>query len=109
VLRTFGGAYRTMVGGEHHLPISPGIMGEAARTRQTQLVNDALWPFRKRAADLDAVERARLDTLLANSPALRQAYVLREQLTTVFDHARSKADGLRRIRLWRRVVKSGLR
>jgi len=40
VLRTFGGAYRTMVGGEHHLPISAGIMGEAARTRQTQLVND---------------------------------------------------------------------
>jgi signal transduction histidine kinase len=40
VLRTFGGAYRTMVGGEHHLPISAGIMGAAARTRQTQLVND---------------------------------------------------------------------
>ena len=69
-----------------------------------------LWPFRKRAADLDPVEQARLDTLLAYSPALRQAYRLREQLTTIFDTARSKADGLRRIRFWRRrVVKSGLR
>jgi transposase len=69
-----------------------------------------LWPFRKRAADLDPVEQARLDTLLAYSPALRQAYTLREQLTTIFDTARSKADGLRRIRFWRRrVVKSGLR
>jgi transposase len=69
-----------------------------------------LWPFRKRATDLDPVEQARLDTLLAHSPALRQAYSLREQLTTIFDTARSKVDGLRRIRFWRRrVVKSGLR
>jgi transposase len=41
---------------------------------------------------------------------LQQAYTLREQLTTIFDTARSKQDGLRRIRLWRkRVEKSGLR
>lgn len=68
-----------------------------------------LWPFRKREADLDESEQARLDALLAYSPALRMAYTLREQLTTIFDTARSKKDGLRRIRLWRwRVVKSGL-
>jgi transposase len=68
-----------------------------------------LWPFRKRSADLDDAEQARLHTLLSYSPALRQAYTLREQLTTIFDTARSKADGLRRIRLWRwRVVRSGL-
>ncbi len=40
VLRIFAGGYRTMVGGEHRLPISGGIMGAAVRTRQTQLVND---------------------------------------------------------------------
>ena len=69
-----------------------------------------LWPFRKRAADLDAAEHERLEGLLAYSPALRQAYTLREELTTIFDTARSKADGLRRIRYWRqRVVRSGLR
>ena len=68
-----------------------------------------LWPFRKRSADLDAVEQERLSTLLAYSPALQQAYSLREELTTIFDTARSKADGLRRIGFWRRrVVKSGL-
>jgi transposase len=50
-----------------------------------------------------------LNTLLAYGPALHQAYTLREQLTTIFDTARSKADGLRRIRFWRRrVEKSGL-
>jgi transposase len=69
-----------------------------------------LWPFRKRATDLDPAERARLDTLLAFSPALRMAYTLREQRTTLFETARSKADGLRRIRFWRRrVEKRGLR
>lgn len=68
-----------------------------------------LWPFRKRSADLDDAEQTRLSALLAHSPALRMAYTLREQLTTIFDTARSKADGLRRIRLWQwRVVRSGL-
>jgi transposase len=68
-----------------------------------------LWPFRKRADDLDAEEKQRLDGLLAHSPALRQAYTLREKLTTIFDTARSKKDGLRRIGFWRaRVAKSGL-
>jgi transposase len=40
---------------------------------------------------------------------LEQAYQLREQLTTIFDTARSKKDGVRRIGYWRaRVAKSGL-
>lgn len=69
-----------------------------------------LWPSRKRPADLDDEEQAQLERFLTHSPALRQAITLREELTTIFDTARSKADGLRRIRFWRgRVVKSGLR
>jgi transposase len=69
-----------------------------------------LWPFRKRPTALDEDEQARLDSLLAHSPVLQQAYTLREQLSTIFDTARSKKDGLRRIGLWRRrVERSGLR
>jgi transposase len=69
----------------------------------------ALWPFRKREADLDELEQARLSGLFAHSPMLEQAYTLREQLTTIFDTARSKKEGLRRIGYWRaRVAKSGL-
>lgn len=68
-----------------------------------------LWPFRKRTEDLTDAEQARLDTLLQYSPALQTAYTLREELTAIFDTARSKADGLRRIRFWRqRVERSGL-
>jgi transposase len=68
-----------------------------------------LWPFRKRSADLDTPEQEQLARLLAHSPALQQAYTLREELTTIFDTARSKADGLRRIQFWcQRVARSGL-
>jgi len=68
-----------------------------------------LWPLRKQAADLTDAEHERLDTLLAYSPALKQAYRLREELTAIFDTARSKADGLRRLTFWRqRVLQSGL-
>lgn len=68
-----------------------------------------LWPFRKRADDLVEGERERLDTRLAYSPQLQQAYTVREELTAIFDTARSKADGLRRMRFWRRrVERSGL-
>lgn len=73
-------------------------------------LKQTMWPFRKRQADLEPSEQDRLVRLFELSPLLKQAYDLREQLTTIFDTARSKADGLRRIRFWRRrVEKSGLR
>jgi len=69
-----------------------------------------LWPLRKRQIDLTPEEQSQLDGLFAHSPALKAAYRLREELTAIFDTARSKADGLRRIRFWReRVERSGLR
>ena len=40
VLRTVGGHYRGIVRGEHRLPIDGGIMGAAARSGETVLVND---------------------------------------------------------------------
>jgi transposase len=73
-------------------------------------LKQTLWPLRKRQADLSEAEQARLDLLLKYSPALEQAYTLREELSAIFDTARSKADGLRRIGFWRgRVERSGLR
>jgi len=40
VLRVKGGHYKQQVPGEYHIPVTSGLMGEAARTRQTVLVND---------------------------------------------------------------------
>lgn len=88
---------------------------ELARLRKELPKADAerlkhtLWPFRKRAADLEPQEQDRLDGLLAYSPQLEQAYDFREQLTAIFDTTRSKAAGIRRITTWRhRVRASGL-
>src|SRR5262249_19187646 len=68
-----------------------------------------VWPSRKRPADLDEEEQAQLERFLVHSPALRQAIMLREELTTIFDTARGRPDGLRRIRFWRqRVSTSGV-
>jgi transposase len=77
------------------------------KERPTELADERTptrWPLRKRADALDTAEQERLSTLLAYSPPLRQADALREQLTTIFDTARAKADGLRRLRFWRRRV-----
>jgi signal transduction histidine kinase len=39
-LRAFGGEYKRVVGGVHRLPVTEGIMGAAARSGETILVND---------------------------------------------------------------------
>jgi signal transduction histidine kinase len=40
VIRVFGGSYRSLIGGEHRLPISKGIIGAAVRSQEVVLVND---------------------------------------------------------------------
>jgi transposase len=100
----------------HYRDAVDSLRKQEVRRLHKELPKDAhddlkrtLWPFRKRSSDLDAAEQERLEALLAHSPALRQAYTLREELTTIFTTARSKADGLRRMRFWRqRVARSGL-
>jgi transposase len=68
-----------------------------------------MWLVRKELTDLTDDEQTRLARLFTYSPALQQAHTLRTELTTIFDTARSKADGLRRIQFWRqRVERSGL-
>jgi transposase len=72
-------------------------------------LKEILWPLRKRAENLTDDEVLRLERVFALSPALEQACTLRDQLTRIFETARSKADGQRRIRFWRqRVERSGL-
>jgi transposase len=81
---------------------------ELPKAAQEQF-KQTLWPFRKRATKLKAEEKARLDVLLVASPTLKEAYSLREELTTIFDTAGSKAEGLERIAAWRqKVERSGL-
>jgi transposase len=76
---------------------------------QAKTLKGTLWPFRKRASELTEEEQRRLAVLFEHSPQLKQAYDLREELSGIFASARSKAEGLRRIKGWcRKVEKSGL-
>jgi transposase len=69
----------------------------------------AMWPFRKKAADLEVEEQEVLTRLFTYSPVLQQAYELREQLTGIFDAPLSKEAALLQLADWqRRVRASGL-
>jgi transposase len=69
----------------------------------------AMWPFRKKAADLEVDEQELLTRLFAYTPALQQAYEYREQLTGIFDAPLSKEAALQQLTDWQRQVRaSGL-
>ena len=81
---------------------------ELPETEYQQLKGN-LWAFRKKRHNLNPQERQVLRKLFKHAPQLKQAYILRDQLTTIFDQKISKAVGQRKIRAWiRRVEKSGL-
>jgi len=69
----------------------------------------AMWPFRKKAAELEAEEQEVLTRLFTYSPVLQQAYEYREELTGIFDAPLSKDVALHQLTEWqRRVRASGL-
>lgn len=97
----------------HYRDCADTLRKQELKRLRTELPKDTakqlkrtLWPFRKRPADLTDDEQERLAHLLNHSPQLQQAYDFREQLTTIFDTARSKAEGIRRITAWRRKVEA---
>jgi transposase len=68
-----------------------------------------MWPFRKRAAELEVEEQELLRRLFAYTPALQQAYEYREQLTNIFDTPLSKGAALQQLTVWQQEVRaSGL-
>ena len=74
-----------------------------------QQLQGSLWAFRKNQADLSPEEQARLARLFTYSPELHAAYILREELTTIFEQAASPAQAQDQIRAWEACVRhSGL-
>lgn len=68
-----------------------------------------LWAFRKKRKDLNVEERKVLRRLFSQSPKLKLTYVLRKQLTAIFDQLISKTIAERKLRAWiKRVRRSGL-
>ena len=74
-----------------------------------QRFKGSLGAFRKNQADLSPEEQERLARLFAYSPELQAAYILREELTTIFNQAQSLPEAQEQIRAWQECVRhSGL-
>jgi len=74
-----------------------------------QKLKGNMWAFRKKKADCTPAERKTLQHLFRLAPALKQAYVLREQLTKIFNSQLSKSEGKKALRSWiLKVERSGL-
>jgi transposase len=74
-----------------------------------QTLNGSFHAFRKNAKDLNKEERKILRRFFEHSASAQQAYVLREQLTAIFEMNLSKKQAQAKIRHWiQRVQKSGL-
>jgi transposase len=75
-----------------------------------QGLKGSMWAFRKNPQDLRPEERQVLRKLFQHAPQLKQAYDLRQQLTSLFEQPLSKTVAKRKIRAWiKRVQRSGLK
>lgn len=72
-------------------------------------LKNIMWILRKKACDLKKTELATLNLLFKHSPVLELAYVLRNELTNIFDERISKREAKSKLTSWiRKVRKSGL-
>ena len=68
-----------------------------------------LWLLRHNQADLDDEEKVRLQRLFAHAPRLHQAYIFREQLTTLFNTTQTPQQAEPQLECWiQNVQKSSL-
>lgn len=65
-----------------------------------------LWILRKNQSALDQKEQIRLNQLLTHSPLLRQAYSLREELTTLFNKVQTLEEAELSLTLWIQKVEA---
>ena len=68
-----------------------------------------MWSFRKRPENLEAQESDQLAQLFSYSPSLEVAWILREELTDIFERDYTKAGAKCAMRAWvKRVRASGI-
>lgn len=78
----------------------------ALPTAEYAELTGALWPFRKRPADLKPEEWELLERVFTYSPKIEAAYNLREDLTELFERDYTKAGAKCAIRAWCKRVRA---
>ncbi len=72
-------------------------------------IKGAMWPFRKSLEELTDEEWELLQRLFAYSPNMKEAYILREELTQIFERNHTRTTAKLAIRAWcRRARQSKL-
>ena len=72
-------------------------------------IKGAMWPFRKSLEELTEKEWELLQRLFSYSPKMKQAYILREELTEIFEYKHTPKTAKYAIRAWcKRVRKSNV-
>lgn len=72
-------------------------------------IKGAMWPFRKSLEELTDKEWVLLQLLFTYSPKMKQAYILREELTEIFEYNHTPKTAKYAIRAWcKRVRQSKL-
>jgi transposase len=82
---------------------------EELPAEEYQKLKGNMWAFRKKKADCTPEERKVLRKLFGYVPELKSAYLLREQLTDIFNSQLSKSEGKKKLQRWiSKVERSGL-
>jgi transposase len=77
---------------------------EVLTQEEYTLLKGTMWPFRHNPADLTQQEQLNLDLLLECAPDLKQAYLLREELTQIFEAPHDKTSATMAINQWIKKV-----
>ena len=78
-------------------------------TSEYKKLKNAMWILRKKVCDLEEDESAVLNLLFKHSPILETAYILRNELTGIFEKPIPRSKAKAEINSWiRKVRKSGL-
>lgn len=82
---------------------------KSLKKEQYDGLKGTMWLFRRDPQDLNKEERSHLALLFECAPDLKQAWRLRDQLTTIFETDHTKESGEAAIKRWvKRVRRSGL-
>ena len=81
------------------------LLKEKLSEKEYEQIKGAMWPFRKSLEQLTDEEWELLQRLFTYSPKMKEAYILREELTEIFERKYTRATAKRAIRAWCKRVR----
>ena len=81
------------------------LLKEQLSAKEYEQIKGAMWPFRKSPEELKDEEWDLLQRLFTYSPKMKEAYILREELTQIFERNYTRKGGKYAIRAWCKRVR----